>query len=154
MDYSFVFNENTSTILQFFAVPLEITGVALALIDVRLPKTARKIKELFEEHWLLSSLGFTTGFNVLFVIYIVILFFGALFQNLMGTIMTIAWVIFLLFGFIVLLLDIFLSSDIFESLSKNKPLGTFGIFLASIGIILEFYQVITIILNPPVNLCS
>ena len=160
------FNDTVSDVFQFITINLELVGITLAFIEIKLPDTANKIEngmfsaetkvrnfaEKMIGHKLFSSmitLCIIVGF--FFEIPAAAGFFDAVFPadvlRFMDYLLyfSIAITLVVVLGFGVILLGEFIAA--LNRFSNGKAIGALGVFLASLGLVGEIYQVINILIH-------
>jgi len=170
-----LFSVTIAARLQYVTFPLELTGLALALIELRFPKVAESLTRRIErlstplealrsgqsgsESVMGRSLGtllsrlLKTGFYILTAIYGARLIYhlmsrepdlnwllGGIISYLVSSIvMTIALVI---LGLAVFFLVVG-GSDFARRFVAGRAIGTLGVLIAGLGLLGEFYQLLT-----------
>lgn len=151
------FNDSVANALQYISLSLEVFGLLLAFIEIKTPKTADKIeKGINRLEYYVKGLGqkLTNNhhYEALITVFIFLLFVAVV-PTLWGlfTLPLWIWIIFDVIGVIVgLTIGLHLLVDFIESLnafSNGRALGSLGIFVSSLGVMGELYQLITIWVN-------
>ncbi|MDH5599483.1 MAG: hypothetical protein OEY34_10185 [Cyclobacteriaceae bacterium] len=160
------FNDTVSDIFQFITINLELVGLTLAFIEIKLPNTANKIErgmftaetkvrnfgEQMISHKMFSSLITLCIFvGFFFEIPAAAGFFDEVFPPNVLKFMdyllyfSIVVTLLVLIGFGVILFGEFMAA--LNRFSNGKAIGALGVLLASLGLVGEIYQVINILVH-------
>jgi len=135
------FNEQAASTIQIFSLLFELTGLTLLVFELKFPKNRSSLEQKIE--LLINSIDLwkiwkraTTPYYHRGQIVIILVLITITISISIQPLLILAPMTFYLIGS---------TLHFFNSMANKKPLSTIGLFIASIGILGEFYQVILII---------